>query len=292
MTIAQPTIRPADPVTDSPLVIETLWMAFCEAAPAKHLVPDRAERLRIYPLYFELMIEHAFRHGQVEVTDDLNGVAVWYRLSGTPLQPLPHYRRRLQQATEPYTDNFIALDATMEAHHPKSVVHDYLAFLAVRPSHQGHGYSGRLLDHHHQQLDRGVGRVAYLEALDERTVELYSRHGYLTLPTFHTASEGVSLHPMVRGCKTQTTSSEPPDDQGMRLVAIAEVRALLGSPCRNDLLRITRKPSFPEPVAHLRLGRVWDADDIETWIAENPPPVGEPQVREGRWDRRTAAAVR
>jgi prophage regulatory protein len=37
---------------------------------------------------------------------------------------------------------------------------------------------------------------------------------------------------------------------------------------------ITRR-DFPEPYQVLRMGSVWDAEDVEAWIRENRPQLDE-----------------
>ncbi|MFG1604012.1 helix-turn-helix transcriptional regulator [Actinoplanes sp. NPDC049265] len=37
--------------------------------------------------------------------------------------------------------------------------------------------------------------------------------------------------------------------------------------------KISRQKGFPEPLAELERGRVWDADDVDSWIAANRGPA-------------------
>jgi predicted DNA-binding transcriptional regulator AlpA len=39
---------------------------------------------------------------------------------------------------------------------------------------------------------------------------------------------------------------------------------------------ITRDRDFPEPYQTLTMGSVWDARDVEAWIAEHRPEIAEP----------------
>ena len=59
------------------------------------------------------------------------------------------------------------------------------------------------------------------------------------------------------------------------LMGTAELRIRLGgvSPQRVDT--ITKKDSFPAPVANLIMGRVWHRDDIEAWIRTHRPKLAE-----------------
>jgi hypothetical protein len=64
-----------------------------------------------------------------------------------------------------------------------------------------------------------------------------------------------------------------------RLVGLAEVAELLGVNKRAS--RYTRRPDFPEPLARLSAGPIWDAVDVEAWGAEHGP------FRPGRPAKRT-----
>jgi len=55
----------------------------------------------------------------------------------------------------------------------------------------------------------------------------------------------------------------------MKLVGAHEIRELLGNPSRQRAYQITSKESFPKPVADLRQGKIWDATQVEKWIAAN-----------------------
>src|SRR5699024_3361305 len=97
-------------------------------------------------------------------------------VTGVQTCALPIYDRRLLQACRQHTPRFAALDAAFEEHHP-TAAHHHLAFMAVRPQHQGRGMGGRLLDQHHRVLDRAAA-PAYLEAASLRAARLYRRWGY------------------------------------------------------------------------------------------------------------------
>jgi prophage regulatory protein len=45
---------------------------------------------------------------------------------------------------------------------------------------------------------------------------------------------------------------------------------------RQRAYQITSRRDFPEPIAHLAMGQVWDTEDVEAWIAERRPELNEP----------------
>ncbi|MEQ4305504.1 hypothetical protein ABNF97_29675 [Plantactinospora sp. B6F1] len=59
----------------------------------------------------------------------------------------------------------------------------------------------------------------------------------------------------------------------MRLVALADVAAMLGGVSRTRATEIVRRPGFPEPIDTVGNGRmrIWDRDAVEAWIRENRP---------------------
>jgi prophage regulatory protein len=59
------------------------------------------------------------------------------------------------------------------------------------------------------------------------------------------------------------------------LMGTAEIRIRLGgiSPQRVDAL--TKRASFPRPVAELIHGRIWHRDEVEAWVREHRPALAE-----------------
>ncbi|WDZ84525.1 hypothetical protein [Micromonospora cathayae] len=55
----------------------------------------------------------------------------------------------------------------------------------------------------------------------------------------------------------------------MDLVGVAEIRDMLGGVSRQRANVITNAKGFPDPVATLRMGKVWRRQDVEQWIAEH-----------------------
>lgn len=54
----------------------------------------------------------------------------------------------------------------------------------------------------------------------------------------------------------------------------SEIGARLGV-TRSRAHAITRDRSFPEPYQTLTMGSVWDAEDVERWIAEHRPALDD-----------------
>ena len=195
MTRTVPAVHDAQP-SDVSSVAAVLSDAFLHGDLAPWLIASLEDRVQIYPDYFAMLAEHALEHGHVQVTEDRHGLAVWYHHAGDDQPPIRDYDERLAKITAPYTERFTALDDAMHRHHPREP-HHYLAFLAVHPDRQGHGYGAQLLRHRHAELD-ATGISAYLEATGVRNQHLYTRHGYQPREAFPVTRNGPLLHPMWR----------------------------------------------------------------------------------------------
>jgi len=177
--------------------------AFDEIAPAQWIVPDGGVRRGLLAAQFEILVEHADKHGRVHTLPDKGGeeveaVAVWYDNTGAEVPEIERYEERLAKAVGlRWLARFKAFDAELLAHHPHRP-HFHLALLAVRPHLQARGLGSRLLERQHAWLDeRKI--PAYLEASSRRTRELYLRHGYEPLgEPYHLPENGPPLFPLWR----------------------------------------------------------------------------------------------
>ncbi|SCL33178.1 Acetyltransferase (GNAT) family protein [Micromonospora nigra] len=180
---------------DIRLVAERITEAFLVLDQPRWLVPDEASRPTVMAAHFEIMVDHAVRHGLVYATTDRAGVAVWFPSVGDPAPPPPDYDARLSAACGQWTERFVHLDKLFADHHPHDD-HHHLAFLAVDPARQGQGLGTALLRHHHAVLD-AQGMPAYLEASCPRSRDLYARHGYRVDEPFR-LPDGTPFWPMWR----------------------------------------------------------------------------------------------
>jgi GNAT superfamily N-acetyltransferase len=150
--------------------------AFHDLVVSRWLIPDPAARRAIFPGYFQILVEHAMAAGLVRTTPQRTAAALWLPATG-PNPPPDGYTEQLAEATGPFLGRFVAFDEELARHHLVGVFHHHLALLAVRPAQQGQGIGTALLQAHHTTYD-WQGIAGYLEASDERTRELYLRHGY------------------------------------------------------------------------------------------------------------------
>ncbi|MEV4318855.1 amino acid permease [Actinocrispum sp. NPDC049592] len=185
--------HPVDPIGT------VLSEAFLTGDIADWLVPDPDDRRRIYQQYWRMAAEQALSGaGEVFVSGDTSGVAVWYAAAaGPPRAEPPDFTRRLHAICGPYTERFLALHAAMDAAHPVRP-HHYLAFVAVTPEQQGRGIGTALIRHRLQELEN-MAMPVYLEATNRRNLALYVHLGFQPMGTPITLpDDGPRLYPMWR----------------------------------------------------------------------------------------------
>lgn len=189
---APPTV-PADPA-DLPGLAQVLADAFDDLPPSRWLIADDADRERIFPGYFRLLLDAAMAGGLVMTTPSRDAAALWIPSAAAPL---PDYDNRLAALAGRYLGRCRQFDLLMKEHHPAGQSHDWLAIIGTRPDRQGSGAGSALLAARHRDLDR-QRRGAYLEAATERARRLYLRHGYSDLGDPIELPAGPPMYPMWR----------------------------------------------------------------------------------------------
>jgi GNAT superfamily N-acetyltransferase len=184
---------------DIPALAAVIAEAFFDLRPSRWLVPDRAERRRIWPGYFRIYVEHAMAAGTVHTTPGRDAAALWIPVGTTTPEPPEGYAAALARVAGPYLDRFTTFDAALDERHPAGFAHHYLAILAVRSDRQGQGTGTALLEAYHHHLDTRIRQPAYLEASSERSRRVYLHRGYIDSgPPIVLPGGGPSLFPMVR----------------------------------------------------------------------------------------------
>lgn len=72
-----------------------------------------------------------------------------------------------------------------------------------------------------------------------------------------------------------TVRGMPRGGKKVQLMGAYEIRQRLGY-SREWVQRLITRRDFPEPYQVLRMGSVWDADDVEEWIREYRPGIDDP----------------
>ena len=181
---------------DLEVLSQVIAGAFHDLTVSQWLIPDPDARRAIFPGYFRILLQHALDAGLVCTTPQRTAAALWLPATG-PTAPPDGYAGQLAMATGPFLDQFLTFDEALARHHLTGILHHHLAILAVRPDQQGQGTGTALLQAHHATFDR-QGIPAYLEASDERTRDLYLRHGYTDHGEPIELPDGPPMYPMVR----------------------------------------------------------------------------------------------
>ena len=179
---------------EAPVAAAIIADAFQHLEVAKWLVDDPAQRRSIVEQNMLIWTTHALKHGLISLTLDETAVAVWFP-TAEPLPAPDDYDEQLDAGCGQWADRFRRLDETFEVHHPHGEPHHHLAFLAVRPGHQGAGIGTALLRHHHEMYP---DVAMYLEASSRESRALYLRHGYLDRGRFTLPPDGPPLWAMWR----------------------------------------------------------------------------------------------
>ncbi|MHB8491388.1 MAG: GNAT family N-acetyltransferase [Solirubrobacteraceae bacterium] len=184
---------------DLPGIARTLARAFDDDPVAMWSCRPERRRPPMLERFFAIRAKQLLADREIWVTAGLQSAALWapptrWRITAREslalVLPLmhPHLAWRLPLVT-------VGLGG-MEARHPRTPPHWYLAVLGTDPAEQGRGLGSAVLAPVLEQCDSDqVG--AYLESSKERNIAFYARHGFrvtgeLRLP------RGPTLWPMWR----------------------------------------------------------------------------------------------
>lgn len=160
-----------------------------------------ARRDQARQAFFRLIVcELAFPTGVIERPEAGGAAAIWVRSERLGPNPASQELRALPVLLGATGlrrfPRLLALRKAMDAHHPPEP-HDYLWFLGVRPSVQGHGVGSRLLAAHCAALD-AAGRAAWLETGTPRNLGLYRRYGFEIRAEYRPGPDGPLMWGMWR----------------------------------------------------------------------------------------------
>ncbi|GAA3054787.1 GNAT family N-acetyltransferase [Pseudonocardia yunnanensis] len=179
-------------------VVDIMSTAFFDDPVCRWFFPDERQRETQHPPFFWPLVEEAYTNGEVYLTDDRAGAALWLPVDVSAHTRPPDLARMYEDSVGPSSAARIGVFGALNAAiHPTSINHDYLPFIAVRPEWQGSGRGAALLDHRHAWLDEH-SRPAYLTASNQRSAKLYERLGYRRLAGTIDMPDGPSLYPMWR----------------------------------------------------------------------------------------------
>ena len=190
-------VRRCSGARDVPAVAATVAAAFFDDPVTQWLLPDAHRRRQLVQPMFELYVAPYVHNGEVYLTADGVGAAVWLAPGGQLFadgEDEP-FGEALAGLVGPDIDRFAELAEIFDRHHPTEPLY-YCQFLATLPARQGRGIGSALLSDVLARADQEA-MPAYHEATTPRNRALYERHGYVTQGKF-TLPDGPPLWRMWR----------------------------------------------------------------------------------------------
>ena len=138
-------------------------------------------------------------HGEVLITSDCVGAALWYPPDKWRIKFMQHLSNLPVMIRSNNLSSFMRLFSTMAAMdkaHPQKN-HYYLQFIGVDPDYQGKGFGSALMRPVLEKCDR-ESCGAYLENSKELNLALYERHGFTVTGEIHLGKDAPVLWPMWR----------------------------------------------------------------------------------------------
>ena len=162
---------------------EVMGEAFLNDPMWRYLVPDEARRARVVSLSMNILVRYSLLYGEIYTTPALDGVACWL----LPGQTTPIFSRlvRIGIRSAPFQlgwtgfRRFISVENYCGEVHKRIVPgkHWYLWGLGVKPSRQGQGIGGMLMQPVLARADSDR-LPCYLETTNEKNVPFYEKHGF------------------------------------------------------------------------------------------------------------------
>jgi len=169
---------------------EVMGEAFHNDPLWKYLVPDEIRRALVVPLAMNILVRYSLLYGKIYTTSTLDGVACWL----PPGETTPSFSQlvRIGIRSAPFQLGWTGFRRYMSVENYGGKIHKsiapgkhwYLWGLGVKPSRQGLGIGGMLIQPVLALAD--IDRLpCYLETMNEKNVPFYEKHG------FRVVNEGV-----------------------------------------------------------------------------------------------------
>jgi ribosomal protein S18 acetylase RimI-like enzyme len=156
----------------------------------QYLVPDETRRSLAVSLSMNILVRYSLLYGKIRTTSTLDGVACWL----PPGETTPSFTRlvRIGIRSAPFQlgwtgfRRYIAAENYCGEVHKRIMpgAHWYLWGLGVKPSRQGQGIGGMLIQPVLAQADADH-LSCYLETMNKKNVPFYEKYG------FRVVSDGV-----------------------------------------------------------------------------------------------------
>ncbi len=193
--------RPLTPA-DLGRAAEVMSRAFQSDPLFRFLLPDDAERARLSPRFFDLILSFAIHSGRAYgLSDPLEGVAVWtapgHRTApGAAMRGLldgrPHRLLIRSLMLQAFRGRRILIETEMIHRRCAPDPHYYLEAIAVLPESQGRGLASRLI---RPFLDRADAEdvSVYLETMAPENIGLYEHYGFRCVERYDAPGAALSV---------------------------------------------------------------------------------------------------
>jgi hypothetical protein len=165
------------------------------------MIRDADHRRHALASYLEKLIGFAIKFGEVEITSDYLGIAVWIPCTSDI------YRRVDSAVTLPnlfdrnLEPRLLRLQQVVTEMSPGGKTHHWLAFIAVSQGLGRQNLRGELLKYHHEYLDRlGIAGFSVAYSVKERDLLIENGYRAYGLPASYTQQD--TLWPMWRQART------------------------------------------------------------------------------------------
>jgi len=177
--------------------------AFLNDPVWKFLVPNDDRRARVVSLSMNILVRYSLLYGEITTTPTLDGVACWL----PPGETTPIFSRLvligirsapLQLGWTGFR-RYIAIENYCGEVHKRIVpgMHWYLWGLGVKPSRQGLGIGGMLMQPVLARAD--TDRLpCYLETTNEKNMPFYEKHGFNVVSDGEVPRYGLHVWTMLR----------------------------------------------------------------------------------------------
>jgi len=169
---------------------EVMGDAFLHDPLWQYLVPNEPRRAQAVARSMGILVRYSLLYGKIYTTSTLDGIACWL----PPGETTPSFSRlvRIGVRSAPLQFGLAGFRRYMAVESYSAKIHQdiapgrhwYLWGLGVKPSHQGQGIGGMLIQPVLAQADSDR-LPCYLETMNERNVPFYEKHG------FRVVSDGV-----------------------------------------------------------------------------------------------------
>ena len=182
---------------------EVMGEAFLNDPMWKYLVPNDARRARVVSLSMNILVRYSLLYGEIYTTPALDGVACWL----PPGETTPIFSRLvligirsapLQLGWTGFR-RYIAVENYCGEVHKRIVpgMHWYLWGLGVKPSRQGLGIGGLLMQPVLARAD--ADRLpCYLETTNQKNMPFYEKHGFNVVSDGEVPRYGLHVWTMLR----------------------------------------------------------------------------------------------